>query len=289
MANALKQGWDLLCGLHRWPKDCFALYQRVGQQWARMPQPWWSYRADPFLLQREGRVWLFFEEFEYLRNKGRLAACRLDGSGHTTILDLPYHLSYPFSLEYQGQWWLLPESCANQTVDLYECVDFPHRWRLRRRILQGVDAADSTLLFEEGRWWLFTSVRLVEDGPRHLEIYSTSDFLEGEWLAHPINARRLYADKVCGTGRCGGAFLRRGEGWIRPTQFSTDYYGQGLSFRRIQKLSLEHFEEQGVDCPEWPWRQNHHLSVLGDLQWINRKERMSYWERPRALDRAWLD
>ncbi|MBT9586194.1 hypothetical protein IV102_22830 [bacterium] len=280
-----------LSGLHRMPKDCFALFGRRLDQpdlgWRRLAQPWSSYRADPFLLEWQGQFWLFFEEFEYLRNKGRLAACRLDGSAYTVVMDRPYHMSYPFPLLYQDRLWMVPESCQNGTVDLYESVTFPHGWRLVRSLLQAMDAVDATLLWENERWWLFTSVRPPGVGQRHLEIYSSPDLLTGDWLAHPINEQRLYHSLSNQSGRCGGAFFRHQGQWIRPAQYSPAYYGQGLAFRELRKLSLEHFAEVGVDIPDLPWRQNHHLTTLGVHQWVNRKVRVSYTARPRALQEPW--
>jgi hypothetical protein len=253
-----------------------------------MAQPWSSYRADPFLVEWGGEVWLFFEEFEYLRNKGRLAACQLDGSHHTVVMDQPYHLSYPFPLHFQGRLWMVPESCQNGTVDLYENVAFPQGWKWVGNLLCGLDAVDATLLWENERWWMFTSVRPAGADQRHLEIYSTAQLLSGEWEPHPINEQRLYGRLCNSSGRCGGAFFEHQGEWIRPAQYSPDYYGQGLSFRQVRKLSREHFEEVGVDLPTQPWQQNHHLTTLGVHQWINRKTRVSYSGRPRALQTPWL-
>ena len=283
------QLWKTLQGLHRLPKDCFALYHRMNAgEWRRLPQPFLTYRADPFLLEWRGETWILFEEFEYLTNKGRLGLCRLDGSDGQLLMDRPYHLSYPFPLEYQGQLWLLPESCAHGTVDLYECEQFPQRWRLARSLLQGVDACDGTLLHLDGIWWLFVSVRPAGQGQRHLEIHFSENLLQGVWQPHPIDAQRLYAGLRNQTGRPGGAFFRHGQDWIRPAQYSPDYYGQGLGYRRLVKLSTSEFEEEAIELPGFPWRRNHHFSMLGPHQVINRKERMAYRNRPIPLVQPWV-
>lgn len=281
--------WKTVQGLHSLPKDCFAIYHRLSDgPWRRLPQSFFTYRADPFLLEWKGELWVLYEEFQYLTNKGRLGLCRIDGSDPQLLMDKPYHQSYPFPLIHQGRLYLLPESCANGTVDLYECEKFPQGWRLARRLLQGLDACDATLLFESERWWMFLAVRPAGVSQRHLEIYSSADLLQGAWEPHPINARRLYADLKNSSGRPGGAFFRHNHDWIRPAQYSPDYYGQGLSFRRLKTLTREHFEEEGVDLTGFPWRRNHHFHMLGDHQVINRKERMAYRNRPVPLVDAWL-
>lgn len=281
--------WNAVEGLHRLPKDCFALYHRVdGGEWKRLPQSLLTYRADPFLLEWRGETWIFYEEFEYLKNKGRLGLCRLDGSDGQLLMDRPYHQSYPFPLIYKDQLYLLPESCANGSVDLYVCDQFPQKWRLVRRLLEGIDACDATLLYENERWWMFLAVRPAGGGQRHLEIYFTQDLLQGLWEPHPVNQQRLYADLRNQSGRPGGAFFKRGSEWIRPAQYSPDYYGQGLGFRQIVKLSSEEFAEKGVEFTDLPWRRNHHFSMLDRHQVINRKERMAYRNRPVPLVNPWL-
>lgn len=278
----LKRLHAAISGLHSLPKDCYALFGRCGDgPWRSLPQPWYAYRADPFLICWQGETWLLFEEFEYLRNKGRLAACRLDGSDYGVVMDRDYHLSYPFPLWFRGRLYLVPESCANRSVDLYECVTFPGQWRKVRTLLSGLDAVDATLLWESERWWLFTSVR-PDEGQRHLRIYSSDDLLAGEWEPHPINDQCLYAGLRNQTGRSGGAFFQHEGQWIRPCQCSQDYYGQGLAFRALRTLTRHSFSEEGVDLP-LPWNTNHHLTMLDDHQWINRKIRVSYTSSPRPL------
>lgn len=281
--------WKTVQGLHRLPQDRYALYSRIeGGEWRRLPQPFLTYRADPFLMEWKGETWILFEEFEYLTNKGRLAMCRPDGSDGQVLMDRPYHLSYPFPLQYQEKLWLLPESCANRSVDLYECEQFPQRWRHARTLLKDVDACDGTLLHLDGLWWLFVAVRPTSDGQRHLEIHFSEDLLNGEWKPHPVNAQRLYAGLRNQSGRPGGAFFQHAGEWIRPAQYSPDYYGQGLSFRQLAKLSPSEFEEKGVNLDGFPWRRNHHFSQLGTQQVINRKELVGFGNHPIPLIEPWL-
>ena len=284
------QLWKTVQGLHSMPKDRYALYHRMdGGEWRRLPQPMLTYRADPFLLEWKGETWIFFEEFEYLTNKGRLALCRPDGSDGQLLMDRPYHMSYPFPLQHEGRLWLLPESCANRTVDLYECMMFPDRWRHARTLLQGIDACDPTLLQLDGYWWLFVAVRPQGESQRHLEIYFNEDLLADGWQAHPINVQRLYAGLRNQSGRPGGAFFQHEGEWVRPAQYSPDYYGQGLAYRQLVKLSTTEFEERGVEPAGYPWRRNHHFSQLGNQQVINRKERVGFRNRPIPLIDPWRD
>jgi len=255
----------------------FALYRRQNGVWKALPQPFWCYRADPFEVHWQGQDWVFYEEFVYHRNKGRLGASRLDGSGAVTVLDLDYHLSYPQVFAWNGQLWMVPESCHAGVVDLYVCEQFPARWRRVRRLLSGVDAADATLLREAERWWLFASVRPNSHTQRRLEIHFCDDLLEGAWRPHPVNEKALYAGLAHSTGRCAGPFLQRQGLWHRPIQRSLDYYGQGMALMQLETLTELDFCERQVIVPELPWAWSHHYCAGRQGEWANRKERWAYF------------
>ncbi|MBL7406346.1 formyl transferase, partial [Escherichia coli] len=74
-------------------------------------------------------------------------------------LELETHLSYPFVFEADGQVWMIPESHASGTIDLYRATDFPRGWVHEAVLLDGVVAGDATLLQHGGRWWMFATVR----------------------------------------------------------------------------------------------------------------------------------
>ena len=53
---------------------------------------------------------------------------------------------------------MIPETSAQQRVELYRAVDVPARWRREAVLLDGLIASDATLLEHEGRLWLFVGV-----------------------------------------------------------------------------------------------------------------------------------
>lgn len=93
------------------------------------PDQFW---ADPFPIERDGRVWILLEVLPFNINCGYLAAVELfeDGShGEAqTIMNTGSHLSYPFLLEWQGELYMLPEAGASREVTLWKCEQFPDRW-----------------------------------------------------------------------------------------------------------------------------------------------------------------
>ena len=69
------------------------------------------------------------------------------------------HLSYPFVLEHEGEVWMVPETSAAGTIELYRAEAFPHRWTREAVLVEGVEASDATLVQHDGRWWMLATVR----------------------------------------------------------------------------------------------------------------------------------
>jgi hypothetical protein len=71
-------------------------------------------------------------------------------------LDEPWHLSYPFIFQWQGQAYMVPEGYGSGALRLYKAVEFPLRWEFAA-VLVDRPLIDTSLVEWEGRWWMFTS------------------------------------------------------------------------------------------------------------------------------------
>lgn len=213
-----------------------------------MGSPEAGYYADPFPLTVDGRQYLLLEEFSYATARGHLVCVRL---GHDlekkSVQRLNIegdHLSFPYVFGYGGVTYLVPETCYARAIDLYAMGAEPHQWQLKRRLLYGIDAADTVIIRQNSRWWLITSVQDEGAANRHLEIYWTDDLLKGDLKPHPVNSRKLYQHAAFGTGRNAGNYLKTAAGLIRPMQNSASHYGQGMKLMLIKQLDAEHFAEE---------------------------------------------
>lgn len=218
-----------------------------------------GYYADPFPLSLDGRSYLLMEEFSYGSARGHLVCMRLghnlESASVKRITIEGQHLSFPYVLAYGGKTYMVPETCYARAIDLYAMGAEPHQWTLVRRLLYGVDAADTLVFRHDHRWWLLTSVQDEGRANRHLEIYWTDDLLKGELQPHPVNAQKLYHSEAFGTGRNAGNFIRTAAGLVRPMQSSQKHYGEGMKLMLIKRLDLQHFEEEPYQGP----------SIYGDV------------------------
>lgn len=203
--------------------------------------------ADPFLFEHEGRHHLFCEEQP--RGAGRAVIAhtelRLDGVAAdppTPVLARPYHLSYPFVFAHEGETFMIPETSAVARVELYCAVEFPHRWEREAVLIDGLDAADATLLQHDDRLWLFASVT-PEDASSLDELHLFwASALRGPWQPHPRNP--VVSDVRC--ARPAGAVQRWGSRLVRPGQDGSRRYGGAISFREIDVLSVSDYAEHEI-------------------------------------------
>ena len=82
--------------------------------------------ADPFVIQRNNKFYIFIEEFVYKKNRGHISVITMEMDGKYSkpkkVLEKEFHLSYPFVFESDGELFLVPESASINRIDLYKCV-----------------------------------------------------------------------------------------------------------------------------------------------------------------------
>ncbi len=211
--------------------------------------------ADPFVIYRDNKYYIFIEEMLYTENKGKISVFEMDKNGEykkpQVIIENDYHMSYPQVFADGEDFFMLPETGANRTIELYRCVDFPLKWKFEKTLMENVRAADATLLKHDGKYWLFTNMREIEGASvqDELFLFFTDDFLNGEWKPHPQNP--IISDVRC--SRPAGRLFKQGGRIYRPAQNGGKHYGYGMQIREIMTLSEEKYQERQVRSiyPDW--------------------------------------
>jgi len=205
------------------------------------------FHADPFLIERDGAIWLFCEQYSWARGLGRIICCEIvaEGPGWRATepreIDLacPGHLAYPCVFEHDGQVFMIPESADSRSVDLYRESAIPETWVKECTLLDfpGLDAT----YFQHGGWhWLLTA---RAGAAEHTELHAfwAAD-LTGPWRAHPHNP--IKQDRA-GARPAGFPFRVKGQ-LYRPAQDCRGTYGRRITITRVDKLSPEVFHEVTV-------------------------------------------
>lgn len=211
-----------------------------------VPNPPGRFLADPFVVRRNGSTVILVEEFDFSTDKGVISAVRVADDNSVelipSILEEPFHLSFPFPFEYGGELYMIPESNDARAIRLYRCQRFPDQWVHVMDLMRDVSSVDTIVFERDGRWWMLTNLRAEgagEIGPA-LHAFSATTPLTSDWTPHPDNPVVFSAT----IGRNGG-LLRGADGsFFRVRQrYGYNQYGGAASIARIEELSPTKYRE----------------------------------------------
>lgn len=256
------------------------LLKSLAQKTTWLPDPGpWRYLADPFGLKRGDTTHVFVEAFDYRTKHAVIERHELGEScqwqGCEIVLSRPFHLSYPFLIEHDGDVFMVPESHKAGEIALYRARAFPGDWIRETVLLPDIAGAEASLIFYQGTWWMFfTIVGAGARDQRELHV-AFADALTGPWHFHRQNP--VLVDRS-GARPGGTPFIGTGDHVILPVQNCSQTYGGSLRFIRFnllteEKIVLEHL---GIDLtgdlirPDYP-DGLHTFSACADMTLIDVK------------------
>jgi hypothetical protein len=203
-----------------------------------------SFLADPFGLWRAGRLHVFAEAYDYRTRHGVIEHLQFNGGleleTRRTVLQEPWHLSYPFVLEAEGATWMIPEAHRSGALTLYRAADFPGGWEPVVRLPLDTAAIDATPFRHAGLWWLAyapAGSQAEKQGRLHL---AYAERLAGPWTTHPGNPVRR--DRA--SSRPGGTPLLVDGVLHLPVQDCSRTYGGAIRLLRIDELTPDRFHAE---------------------------------------------
>jgi hypothetical protein len=212
--------------------------------------------ADPFVIAKNGNYYIFVEEFIYKANKAHITVLHLDNTGKflgsETIIERPYHLSYPFIFNIDSTYYMIPETAGNNSIELYKCVNFPNNWVFVRNIMENISAVDTTLFYYNDKYWLFTSIDQtgnISGSSTELFLFFADDIFSANWKSHPLNPIVSDVRKARPAGKI---FIYEGEIY-RPSQDCSVRYGKGFNLNHVTKLTETEYDETLITNFETTW------------------------------------
>ena len=205
--------------------------------------------ADPFLFVHNDALFLFYEQ-KKLRHNGTIMMTRTDDLEHWSepveVLREPFHLSYPWVFEKDGHIYMMPETCGDKSVRLYEAFA-PNltEFRLVKKLIEQDDDnldfsfSDSSVVEWDGKCYLFTTVR--KGGVNQLRLFCSNEFM-GEYHEHP-KSPICVSNKY---GRNAGHFTEYGGALYRFAQDCEKGYGENIHVLQVKKLSADNYQEDVV-------------------------------------------
>lgn len=241
--------------------------------YARLKPPPDRFWADPFAVHRKGKDYIFVEELRYKSNRGEIAVLEhQDGEllSAKTIIAEPYHMSYPYIVEHQGDLYMVPETREKRSIDIWKNTSFPDKWAPVGALMENVSAVDTTLFRHDGRWWMFTNLSRTKHlrSVDELHAFYTDDAspVTKAWKPHRLNP--LIRDTRF--ARQGGRVFVDEEGrLIRSAQDTAVRYGYAVLLFHVEELTPTGFAETLLHKVEPDWHDDvvgmHTFERSGDL------------------------
>jgi hypothetical protein len=244
---------------YRWhvgirPRRHLAPGKEGAEGFTLLEAPYGHFYGDPFVVEHEGRVFLFVEDYSYLRRMARLVCCELDGSGNVLetrpVVEPPYHVSYPQVFEVDGTYYMIPETAAARRLELYRAVRFPWEWQLERFLLSGVMLHDPTHAIIGGRHWIFAGGSSAGQRGQYDQLHLFhAPTIHDSFQPHPRNP--VKTDQA--STRPAGSVIVDGEHLIRPAQDCSRWYGCGLNFMQVDLIDESGYAEHSLGSPPDSW------------------------------------
>jgi hypothetical protein len=232
-----------------------------------------AFVADPFMIRRAEGWYMFFEAMDATSGLGKIACARSDNlsSWHydQVVLGESFHLSYPYVFDFNDDIFMVPETGTANAVRLYRAREFPSRWEFVCELLTGSPYVDSSLLYHNRHWWLFTVDNQIGD---RLRLYQ-SNRIEGPWKEHPKSPIVISNPHIA---RGAGRILEYQGRLFRFAQDDYPRYGLRVWAFEIVALSETEYAEQLVMqrpilCGKhfgWNAHGMHHVDPHFSGRWI---------------------
>lgn len=240
-----------------------------GATWklAEAPENQWC--ADPFVIQDGDEYYIFAEQYLKDKDKGCIGYFKfVDGIpvNQGIIIETSYHMSYPDVFRYKDMFYMIPESSANSTVDLYVAEKFPDKWKKVKSLISGEKLVDTTVYENEDGFFLIS----YKVASNEVRVYS----LDMERIEVKQISRKKYDKNV---GRPGGRLFVEGGKLLRPAQDCSRKYGEALIIYQVDDLNydgnyIEH-EVKRIEACEFGISKNpervHQITIAGQYEVVD--------------------
>jgi hypothetical protein len=236
-----------------------------------------TFVADPFMIEKNGTWYMFFEVMNWRTGKGEIGLAQSDDGFVWTyqqiVLAEQFHLSYPYVFAWKGDYYMIPESFQAGSIRLYKAEKFPTRWSFVSELLKGPYLVDPSIFHYANKWWVFAE---TNSAVKHdcLRLYF-ADELTGPWFEHPKSP--IVKDNAK-FARPAGRVLVQGSQIFRYAQDCSISYGHQVHAFKITGLTAKNYAEEPVRAEPvlapsgsgWNADGMHHVDAhrVSDERWI---------------------
>lgn len=237
------ESWDIMIikdNTHSFPDNTLDI---LNNSKAQLLNKKYTFQADPFIIEKEDKLFVFYEAFSFLNSKGVLK-CRVLNSDMEEIEDIKLegfddlrcHLSFPFLFYLDDKLFMIPESSERKEVILFQSIDFPVRWEKVKVLLSDVEYTDNVFFTLEGVSYLISTTLDNE-----MVIHTASDLLHDWEKIEPSLKLCNYHHRGAGT-----PYSINNKNYILTQECQPEEYGKSIYIKELIKLNPLSFEERLV-------------------------------------------
>lgn len=239
------ESWDIMIikdhGTHLFPDNTLEILNKSAAQQLKKK---YTFQADPFLIEKDDKLYVFYEAFSFRNSKGTLR-CRILDRELTEIDDvklegfddLRCHLSFPFLIYINNQLFMIPESSERKEVILFQSIEFPARWKQVKVLISDIELTDNVFISINEACYLLSTTMDNEI------IIHSADHIYGQWQ------RITPSLKVSNPHHrgAGASYQVENKMYFLTQECTPETYGKSIYIKELVTLNDANFDENLIE------------------------------------------
>lgn len=239
------ESWDIMLikdnGTHLFPDNTLEILNKSAAQQLKKK---YTFQADPFLIEKDDKLYVFYEAFSFRNSKGTLR-CRILDRELTEIDDvklegfddLRCHLSFPFLININNQLFMIPESSERKEVILFQSIEFPARWKQVKVLISDIELTDNIFISINEACYLLSTTMDNEI------IIHSADHIYGQWQ------RITPSLKVSNPHHrgAGASYQVENKMYFLTQECTPETYGKSIYIKELVTLNDANFDENLIE------------------------------------------
>ncbi len=239
------ESWDIMLikdnGTHLFPDNTLEILNKSAAQQLKKK---YTFQADPFLIEKDDKLYVFYEAFSFRNSKGTLR-CRILDRELTEIDDvklegfddLRCHLSFPFLININNQLFMIPESSERKEVILFQSIEFPARWKQVKVLISDIELTDNVFISINEACYLLSTTMDNEI------IIHSADHIYGQWQ------RITPSLKVSNPHHrgAGASYQVENKMYFLTQECTPETYGKSIYIKELVTLNDANFDENLIE------------------------------------------
>ncbi len=228
-------------GSHLFPDNTLEILSKTAAQQLKKK---YTFQADPFIIEKADKLYVFYEAFSFRNSKGTLR-CRVLDRELTEIDDvklegfddLKCHLSFPFLIHINDQLFMIPESSERKEVILFQSVEFPVRWKKIKVLISDTEVTDNVFLTINETCYLLSTTMDNEI------IIHSAENIYGQWqrIAPSLKVSNHHHRGA------GAPYLVDNKMYFLTQECTPETYGKSIYIKELVTLSNTIFDESLIE------------------------------------------